>query len=434
MKVDAAQMPAPGRFRRFCRSCWQVPLVLALACCIWGLALLLAMGIDSWSGGLSSVNEVLTGVVMVVSLLVLAVGCMAYLWLLVCTVCCCRRRAWLHLLRCWGSMAVAGLAAFGCMWWVAFQCMLGDKVDWYMLGVNIPENREYVTPRGLRAVQGEVREASLRAQELLSLRPKRQPLQVLVQMPPLPNLEKLTREAPELLQEYLLRCLYAETTNPCFDAQVLSHWHEPVALVHAHDPQSYVLRRLAPEVMVDGPGEAGIRADWAWCWPLHGQWALVTPPQYPFEIKHGEQVAGAVNLLEESLAPLAANPTREGLDALLPPLPPQKPFLCLWDASGDGRYYALVVLPPGFPEGSIELNAREVSTGKPVNIHHGYMQVEPLGAVCSVAADTMLLVQSGKVNEFYATEWEIWFTPEAGGEPRCLGKQEFLLMGGDAWW
>ena len=75
-----------------------------------------------------------------------------------------------------------------------------------------------------------------------------------------------------------------------------------------------------------------------------------------------------------------------------------------------------------------------VKDGAGAVIRPGATVLEPLGTVCSVAADTMLLVLSGEVNEFYATEWEIWFTPEAGGEPRCLGKQEFLLMGGDAWW
>ena len=55
-------------------------------------------------------------------------------------------------------------------------------------------------------------------------------------------------------------------------------------------------------------------------------------------------------------------------------------------------------------------------------------------ATASVAVDTMVLVCSGEVNEFYATEWEIWFTPEGEKEPKCLGKQEFLLMGTKSWW
>jgi hypothetical protein len=42
-----------------------------------------------------------------------------------------------------------------------------------------------------------------------------------------------------------------------------------------------------------------------------------------------------------------------------------------------------------------------------------------------------LRVYSGNLNEFYATEWEIWFTPVGGGAPRCVGRQEFLMMGGE---
>ena len=59
-----------------------------------------------------------------------------------------------------------------------------------------------------------------------------------------------------------------------------------------------------------------------------------------------EQVAGPLRLLDESLAPLAANPTLAGLDALLPPLP-QKPFLCLLCGVFPGEYRALVILPSG---------------------------------------------------------------------------------------
>ena len=306
--------------------------------------------------------------------------------------------------------------SWGGAWSLPFFAM-EDRIDWYTLGIEIPVDREFVAPRGLRAVQGDVKPPSPRAQELLDLRPKRQPLEVLVQLPPLPNLEKLTRDAPELLQEYMLRCLYAEATNPRFDAQVLWHWDEPVALLHANDPQSHML------------SEAG----WIWSLPLNNGWSVVMPAQYqhtpslPFE----EEVSGPLRLLEESLAPLAANPTREGLAALLPELP-QLPFLSLWD-DGWGAYRALVVLPMEYSAGTIELRVHEVSTGKRVDVHVKSMPIVPSGGVCSVALDSYVLVESGDLNEFYATEWEIWYTPEAGGEARCLGCQEFLLMGAAQW-
>lgn len=56
--------------------------------------------------------------------------------------------------------------------------------------------------------------------------------------------------------------------------------------------------------------------------------------------------------------------------------------------------------------------------------------VRPLGDVCSVAMWDHLMIRSGNANEFYATEWEIWFEPSEGAESTCVGKQEFLLMGG----
>ncbi|MBR5879198.1 MAG: hypothetical protein IKY91_06550 [Akkermansia sp.] len=304
--------------------------------------------------------------------------------------------------------------------------------DLYMLDVELPEGKEYVSPRWMRAYVGD---APASARELLELRPRRQPLDVLVQMPPLPNLEKLTKEAPEVLQEYLLRCLYAEATNPRFDAQVLCQGYEPVLLAHAGDPQSMVLgknravrrwhlaSKLHPGAEEPAPG--------LWTLPLHGGWSVVLNDDYYYsdDLPAEEQVAGPLRLLDESLAPLAANPTLAGLDALLPPLP-QKPFLCLMCGQIPGEYRALVILPSGHPDGAVELRAREVSTGKPVRISARKQSLRSLGNVCS-ADWRYLKVHSGNVNEFYAAEWEIWFTPADGGEERCIGKQEFLMMGGE---
>ena len=131
-------------------------------------------------------------------------------------------------------------------------------------------------------------------------------------------------------------------------------------------------------------------------------------------------------------AALAADPTHAGLDALLHQKA-QMPFLSFWDSAFfGGQYQVLVVLPVGYPAGSITLRGREVATGKPVYTVHGNMSIVPLGNVCSVAG-CLLSVLSCEENEFYATEWEIWFTPEEGGAPRCIGRQEFLIMGGDSW-
>ena len=166
-----------------------------------------------------------------------------------------------------------------------------------------------------------------------------------------------------------------------------------------------------------------------WAHPLHGGWSVVLNDDYYYsdDLPAEEQVAGPLRLLDESLAPLAANPTLAGLDALLPPLP-QQPFLCLLCGVFPGEYRALVILPSGHPEGIVELRAREVSTGKPVRISARKKSLRSMGNVCSAEWHN-LKVHSGNVNEFYAAEWKIWFTPADGGEARCIGKQEFLMMG-----
>ena len=432
MDESSSQPQGTSRFPRFFLSFWKLPLVGVVGTLVWAALLWLTAAVDSWHG---FGEEFAPGAVLVLAVLGGLVGgawLLVVVWLLVQTVLCCCHRRWMSLLRCWGCVVVSSLAAWGSLLGVVRNVFVNGP-DWFMLDVEIPAGCACVAPRGLRPVMGDVREPSTRAQELLALRPKRPPLQVMVKIPPLPNLEKLTREAPAVLQEYLLRCLYAEAVQPDFQAQALAHWHEPVALEHADDPQSHVLRALRPAYASDarfGPKPSG----WKWSMPLHGGWSLVMPASYPCEAGAvmDETVAGALKLLDDSLAALAADPTPAGLDALLPQKA-QLPFLSLWEAEGCGQYHILVVLPAGYPAGRIVLQGREVSTGKPVQIVQGNASVVPLGNVCSVSGYSLLSVLSGEANEFYATEWEIWFTPEEGGESRCIGKQEFLIMGGDSW-
>ncbi len=432
MDEASSQPQGTSRFPRFFLSCWKLPLVVVVGTLVWAALLWLTAAVDSWYGFGENFAPAAVILLVVLGGLVSGAWLVVVVWLLVQTVLCCCHRRWMSLLRCWGCVVVSSLAAWGCLLGVMRNVFMNGP-DWFMLDVEIPEGRAYVAPRGLRPVMGDVREPSARARELLALRPKRPPLQVMVKIPPLPNLEKLTREAPAVLQEYMIRCLYAESVQPDFQAQALVHWHEPVALEHADDPQSHVLRALRPAYATD------VRmtlkpSDWKWSMPLHGGWSLVMPASYPFGAEEvmEETVAGALKLLDDSLAALAADPTPAGLDALLPQKA-QLPFLSLWEANVPGQYHILVVLPAGHPAGRIQLRGYEVSTGKAVQNVQGNMSVVPLGNVCSVAGYAMLGVISGEVNEFYATEWEIWFTPEEGGESRCIGKQEFLIMGGDSW-
>ena len=425
------QRPWVMRFRQFMWSCWKFPLFANGAASLGAVVLAGYALISSWRG--------LDDGALLVYLLggvPLALYHLLPFWVIVMTVLCVRRRQWWHMLRCWG---VACGISIGCALVVLPLELYAFRTDLYMLGVTLPAGREYVAPRGLCAWEGVVPTKPESVDSLLSLRPVRQPVEVLVRMPLLPNLEKLTREAPEILREYVLRCLYAEATDPRFDAQVLCLWHDAVLLAHEGEPQSLMLRNsesvaqsrthLRPKRSL--PVEENAAA--AWQMPLRSGWSVVLNRDYVFYtagLPAEEQVAGPLLRLEESLAPLAANPSRAGLDALLPPLP-QEPFLCLWCTCEPGSYRALVVLPPGYPDGEVELRAREVSTRKPVSLNPGYVsRRRSLGALGHAVMMHSLRVHSGSLNEFYATEWEIWFTPVGGGAPRCVGRQEFLMMGG----
>ena len=424
------------RLRQFMWSCWKFPLLTFGLGLAWSLMLGAGALYESWTGGAGVGLEVVKWVLIGLGFILLGLWLMVALWPWVMTVLCCMRREWRHLLRCWACVLGAGMVC-----WVGCVAVLSlvFRTDLYMLGVTLPEGREYVAPRGLRPWVGDVQPVSEHVDELLRLRPVRPPVEVLVQMPMLPNLEKLTREAPEILREYVLRCLYAEATDPRFDAQVLCLGHDAVLLAHEDEPQSIILGKsdvaaiirthLRPKRQLPEPDE---KKSEPWQLPLHSGWSVVLNRDYIYNdwLPAEEQVAGPLRLLDKSLEPLAANPTRAGLDALLPPLP-QEPFLCLWSAWESGVYRALVVLPPSYPDGVVELRARELSTGKPVR-HSGHVsRARSLDTLGRAMMWHNLRVRSGGLNEFYATEWEIWFTPVHEGEERCVGRQEFLMMGGD---
>ena len=424
------------RLRQFMWSCWKFPLLTFGLGLAWFLMLGAGALYESWSGGAGAGLEMVKWVLMGLGFVLLGLWVMVALWPWVMTVRCCMRREWCHLLKCWACMLGAGVVC-----WIVCVAMLTlvFRTDLYMLGVTLPEGKEYVAPRGLRPRVGDAPPVSERVDALLALRPVRPPVEVLVQMPALPNLEKLTLEAPEILREYVLRSLYAEATDPRFDAQVLCLGHDAVLLAHEGEPQSLMLRKsdesamyrthLRPKRQLPKTEE---RKSGLWQLPLHSGWSVVLNRDYMYTdgLPAEEQVAGPLRLLDESLAPLAANPTRAGLDALLPPLP-QEPFLCLWCAEASGEYRALVVLPPEYPDCVVELRARELSTGKPVFLSGHVSRARSLDSLGHAMIWHNLRVRSGSVNEFYATEWEIWLTPVHGGEDRCVGRQEFLMMGGD---
>ena len=246
-----------------------------------------------------------------------------------------------------------------------------------------------------------------------------------------PNLMKLSAEAPELLHEYMLRALYAEATNPLFNSPVLPV-DGPLYLAHENDPQTHVLRAYLGEFRIHSSSGVRTAADYSaarWKFPLQNGWfvAHAVGMWYSEPSEHHVLLA-ALRRLDDALAPLAENPTRETLDSLLPPTP-SHPFLCLWENS-PGVYDMMMVIPVDYEAGTFELRAHEYTTHKPVAFSKRWRPEVKLGEVCRViSSEDSLMVSSGNWGEYYGSTWEIWFTPAAGGEPRRVSSQNFLMMG-----
>ena len=301
---------------------------------------------------------------------------------------------------------------------VVLMMWLGGGPDSYAEKLNLPEGREYVMPRGMTGDDVVDDARAVRVRELGTLRAQSdvEVGQLLVpgERAHVPNLEKLAQSAPEVLHEYLLRCLYAEAVNARFISPFLFA-DGCLYPVHEHTPEAL---RLRVEFWADDSRMQELGNGWKLCSRRHSLNASV--PQK------------AVERLEAALAPLAQNPTRQQLDAMLPPLP-KSPFLSLWkdfscDKTGDPAYGALLVIPADYPEGTFTLKAYEITQRKPVRFGYTLAAPEALGDVCRAMAWDMS-VYSGREGEYYASEWEIWFTPADGGEARCVATQEFLMMG-----
>ena len=206
----------------------------------WGVLAVLMVAAHLWSWRMDTLwSSVLEWLLLVLAYMVLILWLGLVGWLLVRTVLGAKRRRWGHVAGCWGCSVLSGVLSL--LMGLGLLILAAFLPDRFAYGLALPEGRELVSPRGLRELQGDVKPASGRARELLNLRPRRESVPHQVALPPLPNLEKLTAETPEILQEYVLRCLYAEAVNPRFDAPVLAQWQDEVMLAHVDDPQTYAL-------------------------------------------------------------------------------------------------------------------------------------------------------------------------------------------------
>ena len=477
----------------FLRSCWMLPTVAAVGVALylglaWGMSyveLNAAMEVPSWLAYMATA-EFLVSVLL---------GLMVPVWLIVMTVKWIRAKRWWQLVWGWVSsicaVVVALFVAMGML-----MLMLAGPGDTFAKGLSVPEDADFVLPRDMtfftnaelsdrvkelrnqrpelpklaeresllteermseelkqlkqkleesKMVQDEAEraesrelffryceksreeESALEQEKLRHLMKRGWDAELLV-----PHIRKLAQDTPELLQEYMLRVLYAEATNPRFQSAALA-CEENVWLLHAHDPQSYIcgqdfMGKFDGDFTYADTPEGKCRLE------LPNGWSVVYRARFasaPNDDKLPTSLLDAEALfrrLDAELAPLAQSPTQEKLDSLLPPLP-DKPFLCLWEDSV-GIYRMAMVIPADYPEGTFELRAEEYTTGKKIRFSNRFSPEKKLGDVCRIICSSRSnTVYSGDWDEYYGSRWQIWFTPKEGGEPQCVNSQNFLMVG-----
>lgn len=232
-----------------------------------------------------------------------------------------------------------------------------------------------------------------------------------------PNVEKLAANAPELLLEYKLRAICHRALTPGVKSaphlELLRHAGE-----HSYGEKVDTWRHSEDDVI--------------WQKPLKNGWEIYTR-RYRF---HGEDGPSPYDLkklqtLDEALAPLAANPTRAGLDALLPPLP-EKPTIVLRQTGQAGIYGILLVVPRNYPDGRFHVTVHEYTRGTELStrrLDQIRMVPMPYRDFCKLAVSDDFTVYSGEWGEMYAGTWELHFTPSTGGESRSVNSQLYLMQG-----
>ena len=386
---------------------WWVPVLLGMVSVlvVWGQYE--AMRVLQEAADLRGEWAKVGWVIAVAILLLLVLFCCGVVWLVVSVVRGARQRRWWGMLgRCVVGVGVHGVWSACVLVWLMLWA--GGGPDTFALDLGLPAAREFVCPRNMDGADVDADDARAgRVRELCALRPQLpepQPRECEMASLVLPHTQKLAREAPELLREYTLRCLYAEAMNPRFSAAVL-YSYQRAYLWHADTPDA---QRIAEPVV----SERFIELGNGWKWSAE---------------KAADAQSDAARL-EAELAPLAQNPTPEQLDAMVP-TSPGVPFLSLWkdytfDHAGVLCYGALLVIPEAYPAGKWTLKAYEYTQRKPLRFDNVVTECETPGAY---AWD--MRVYSGRVGQYYGSIWEIWFTPAEGGESRCVATQEFLMMG-----
>ncbi|MDO4220515.1 MAG: hypothetical protein Q4C88_00140 [Akkermansia sp.] len=146
----------------------------------------------------------------------------------------------------------------------------------------------------------------------------------------------------------------------------------------------------------------------------------------------------AMQRLDEQFAQLAAAPTRETVDALVPL--PARPSICLGQDGQPGIYKLSLFLPKDArDDGHYEIRAFEYESGKQLSLDNraDYLQFvgEPDDRIvtselldCRVITVNHFMVYTGNWGQFYGSRWDVWFVPDKG-DPVMLSSQNFLMQG-----
>ena len=396
---------------------WCMPVLTVLG--IW-LCMFAVCCVGYASSGAGVVMRMLLGWVnsavwLVVSLLLLGLAA----WLLVFTIRRLKQRQWRALLAwVWSALVVPPVMPAITMG--AFVSVMAYYDD-FTLGISVPqecapgEKHALAVPRSMHFQpplhEGDDAELPDVVQQYADLCKVDHSMSVSVDevLPTTAaNLEKLAAEAPELLHEYCMRAYCHEVLTPGFQASPF--------LESLYHPEKAACIGFCLE---DDDWEPAFANDWRYLGYKQG-----SGESFRFSLK-------GMQLLDESLAPLAASPDQETLDSLVPALP-DKPFVVLAQMGQPGMYRLLLVAPADYPAGTFCVKAREYTKGKELSVGDPQLQSMSTRAyrrICQLSEPVDFTVFSGEWGEYYASVWELYFTPAGGSESRCVNSQLYLMQG-----
>lgn len=252
-----------------------------------------------------------------------------------------------------------------------------------------------------------------------------------------PHLTRLAQEHPELLRELWQRAELLH--NRAFLEKEEDEPHGP------QDAWYRCLVYLTPAEDASTPSEL-------WCYEeqplttieLGKGWQLRMVTRCVLDREQGragsdERLEGyTMQQLDAAFAALAANPTRETLDAMLPLSSP--PSLHLSQGFQPGIYDLTLLLPKDArTDGYYEIRAYEYNTGEELDLdrdtgrifltqaHDSRQRVWELDTL-RAWTKTHFMVYTGNWGQYYGSRWELWFVPDKG-EREKVCEQLFLMQG-----